>query len=339
MRRYGLISVLVMLLFIYSSCGTNTSSAPPAVDESDSAISAATSDADFPVTIENCGFSQVFEAPPERAIALYLNTSEILAAIGATDKVVGMVGDSSLALPIYAEALDNVPAISVDEFPLPSREVFLAEQPDFILTGAGGDFTEDAIGTREALQEQGIATYQMTATCDGATASLDTLHQDILNLGRIFGVFDQAELFVNEQNQRIEVVREELSSAAPLSIVNVDSASDKVFVGHSELLNTLLVFAGGENVFSDLTEQGSFSEVAWEEIVERNPDMILINDYGSTSVEDKIAAIEGHPALGSIAAVQNSRFAFMPLASLTTGARSAEAVEELAAQFHPELFQ
>ena len=74
----------------------------------------------FNVAIENCGFTQTFTAPPERAVSLTQHTTEIMLALGLQDKMVGTAYLDDAILPQYEAAYKQIPVLS-DEYP--SREV------------------------------------------------------------------------------------------------------------------------------------------------------------------------------------------------------------------------
>ena len=95
--------------------------------------------------------------------------------------------------------------------------------------------------------------------------------------------------------------------------------------------------AGGDNIFKDLNEK-QWVTVSYEEVLARNPDVILIHDYDSPSVEEKIQEIKSNPTLSQLDCVKNERFATIALESVLAGDRMAYAVESMASEFYPELF-
>lgn len=117
-----------------------------------------------------------------------------------------------------------------------------------------------------------------------------------------------------------------------------DSGNDGVFTCSGINFESLLIeYAGGHNIFSDLDEK-QWITVSYEEVLAREPDVILIHDYDSPSVEEKIKEIQTNPVLSQLECVQNERFAVITLESVLPGNRMAYAIESLAADFYPELF-
>ena len=58
----------------------------------------------------------------------------------------------------------------------------------------------------------------------------------------------------------------------------------------------LIEHAGGVNIFNDLDT--TWATVSWETVVERAPEVIVINDYGDTTLEEKDRPAQGEPCLG-----------------------------------------
>ena len=95
--------------------------------------------------------------------------------------------------------------------------------------------------------------------------------------------------------------------------------------------------AGGHNVFDDLTT--TWADVGWEQAVARKPDVVVINDYGSVTAEQKVVFITGNPALSSLPAVQNKRIVIVPLPGIFESVRAAQQVEAMAKAFYPTLWK
>ena len=129
-----------------------------------------------------------------------------------------------------------------------------------------------------------------------------------------------------------------VAGGEPVDVLVYDRGSNGVFTCSGSNFETLLIeLAGGHNIFDDLTDQ-QWVTVSYEEVLARDPDIILIHDYDSPSVEAKIAEIKSDPTLSQLECVQNSRFAAITLESVLPGDRMAYAVESMAAAFYPEVF-
>ena len=71
----------------------------------------------------------------------------------------------------------------------------------------------------------------------------------------------------------------------------------------------------------------------WEPVIERNPDVIVIVNYGNVTAEEKIAFMKDNPAFKDIPAVRDDRFVVLEYVEATPGPRNIEAVKRLAAAF------
>ena len=114
-----------------------------------------------------------------------------------------------------------------------------------------------------------------------------------------------------------------------------DSGNDGVFTCSGTNFETLLVeLAGGKNIFDDLREK-DWVTVSYEEVIDRQPDIILIHDYDAPSVEEKIKEIKANPVLAQLDCVKNDRFATIQLESVLPGNRMAYSVEKMFSEFFP----
>ena len=65
----------------------------------------------------------------------------------------------------------------------------------------------------------------------------------------------------------------------------------------------------------------------------RDPQVIVIVNYGEVTAEQKIAFLSGNPALAGVSAVRDRRFVVLDYVEATPGPRNIEAVAKLAAGF------
>jgi iron complex transport system substrate-binding protein len=289
-----------------------------------------------PVTVENCGIETTYEAAPERAVTMNQHATEVMLALGLEDRMVGTAYLDSTIRPDLKAAYEEVPVLA-DQYP--SHEVLLGVSPDFVYGGFASAFEDEGAGPREELEKLGIPTYLTSGYCPNRekAIALEDVYNDITNIGRIFGVPERADEVVTDMQATIDEVEERVGGAEPVEVFVYDSGTDRAFTAAGgEMTTTLVEIAGGRNVFDDVPE--TFTEVSWEEVVDRQPHLILILDYGDIRVEEKKQALLSNPALSSVPAVREERFAVIGLTDVVPGIRNAEAVETLAGAFHPEAF-
>lgn len=283
----------------------------------------------FPMVFENYGRELTIEKRPERVLTLGPNCTELFAALGLSDLVVGrsLVNHSRGPLPEYAEAVESIPELNHGSA---TREAILTSGADFIYA-LDWEISDQGLDIDEA-ESYGMKTYVNTAM------TLEEQYQEILDLGRIFGAEERADALVKEQRSRIAAIEEKLGDSEAVDVLVYDSGKNGVFTCSGVNFESLLIeLAGGHNIFSDLGDQ-QWVTVSYEAVLERDPDVIVVHDYDSPSVEEKIAEIKADPVLSQLDCVKEDRFVSITLESVLPGDRMAYAVEKLAEAFHPELF-
>ena len=282
------------------------------------------------VVFDNYGREAVIKKNPQRVLTLGPNCTEVFAALGLSDKVIGrsLVNHSRGPLPEYADEVNAIPQLN---FSGATREAVLTSGADFVYA-IDWEISDAGCNIEEA-KNYGMDVYVNSAT------TLDEQYKEILDIGKIFGIEERAEAFVADQKARISAVREKISDKKTLKVLVYDSGNDGVFTCSGTNFESLLIsLAGGKNIFDDLTEK-QWATVSYEEVLERKPDVIVIHDYDSPSVEEKIAEIKANPSLASLDCVKNERFVPITLESVLPGNRMAYAVEVLASAFYPEEFE
>lgn len=281
-------------------------------------------------TFENYGREVVIAKTPQRVLTLGPNCTELFAALGLGELVIGrsLVNHSRGPLEEYAAAVEAIPELNHGAA---TREAILSSGADFIYA-LDWEIGDAGCNIEEAGQ-YGMAVYVNSAV------TMEQIYGEILDLGEIFEIEERAQAFVADQQARIEAVQEKLSDRESVEVLVYDSGNDGVFTcSGSNFESVLISLAGGKNLFDDLQEK-QWVTVSYEEVLEREPDVILIHDYDSPSLEEKIAQIKADPMLSQLPCVQNERFAAITLESVLPGCRMAYAVERLAAVFHPEVFE
>ncbi|UFJ39817.1 ABC transporter substrate-binding protein [Brevibacillus humidisoli] len=286
------------------------------------------------VTLTNMGRTITYSAPPQRAVALNQHATEVMLALGLQDVMVGTAYLDDQILPEYQEAYEQVPVLA-DEYP--SKEVFLAANPDFAYAGWKSAFTEKQLGTVEELAEMGIKTY-IQESSNITAPTVEDVYEDIRNIGRIFRVEERADQLIDQMKREMEAITRQLGPVEqPLRVFVYDSGEDKPYTAANNYMTPLIELAGGKNIFDDI-EKG-WAEVSWEEVVARRPDVIVIMDYGKKTVQQKRDLLLARKGLSEVPAIQNKRFIVLPLSAAAEGIRAPIALETLARGFYPERFE
>ncbi|MGY6706100.1 ABC transporter substrate-binding protein [Roseinatronobacter sp.] len=289
-----------------------------------------------PVTVQSCDREVTFDAPPARAASNDVNLTEMMLVLGLNDRMVGYTGISGW------NKLDEEIRADIGELPelserYPTREVLIGADLDFWFAGwnygmrVGGEVTPDT------LQPFGVAVYELTESCihimprDGV--AIDDMFNDIRNLGAIFGVDDRADDLITGWQAELDQIAASIPDTDPLRVFVYDSGEDTPFTaGRYAMPTAMIEAAGGRNIMDDV--DSSWTRVAWEPVVERNPEVIIIVNYGEVTAEQKIEFMKSNPAFADMDAVVNDRFVVLEYVEATPGPRNIRAIRALAAAFN-----
>ncbi|WP_412065047.1 ABC transporter substrate-binding protein [Rhizobium sp. SYY.PMSO] len=291
-----------------------------------------------PVTIRSCNRDVTFDKAPERAVSNDVNLTEMMLALKLQDRMVGYTGVSGW------KTLDEKLREGVRELPelspkYPSKEVLLGANADFYFAGWNYGMKVGGEVTPETLAPLGIKVYELTESCifvmQKNKPTMDDMFVDLLNLGRIFRVEDRAQALVAGYRKQLGEIQAKIGHIdKPTRVFVYDSGEEKPFTsGRYGIPTAMIEAAGGVNVMDDVEK--SWTEVSWEPVIEKNPEVIVIVDYGQVTAAQKIAFLKGNPAFKNIDAVKNDRFVVLPYVEATPGPRNIEAIAALAKALHP----
>ncbi|MFE2294447.1 ABC transporter substrate-binding protein [Streptomyces sp. NPDC059452] len=325
-RTPALIAAAVLLPLALTACSASETS----TDAKGRSEASAKSDG-FPYTVTNCGVTSTFKAPPKRVVTMNQHVTEIMLELGLAKSLVGTAYLDDKVLPKYEKDYASVPVIAKE---YPSYEQVLATNPDFVYGGYASAFAAGDGRSREALKKSGIESRLNTESCAKADTPMETLYEEVREVGRTFGIADRAEAWIKQAKADNAATAEKLKDLKPLPVFVYDSGDKTAFTaGGKGIGNELIKRAGGTNIFADLDK--SFGDASWENVVARKPEAIVIYDYGATTVAQKKKRLLTDPALADVPAIKNKRFAVMPLSDVVLGVRVPAAVDKLAAQLHP----
>ncbi|RYH01596.1 ABC transporter substrate-binding protein [Salipiger sp. IMCC34102] len=290
---------------------------------------------DYPVIVQSCDREVTFEDAPEAAISNDVNLTEMMLALGLTDRMVGYTGISGWKTldERLREGVEELPELSAQ---YPSREVLLGAGADFFFAGWNYGMRVGGEVTPETLEPFGIQVYELTESCthimDKSKASLDDLYADIDNLGAIFGVSDRAEELVAGWQDEVAAMTDGVDPAEGPRVFVYDSGEDTPFTaGRYAMPTALIEAAGGTNIMDDFEK--SWATVGWEEVIERDPEVIVIVNYGDVTAEQKRDFMMSNPAFADLTAVREDNFVTLEYVEATPGPRNIEAIGTLATAF------
>jgi iron complex transport system substrate-binding protein len=286
-------------------------------------------------SVQSCNRTVTFAAPPERAISNDVNLTEMMLVLGLTDRMVGYTGINGWN-KLDAEMREGVAALPELSERYPSKEVLVGADADFFFAGWNYGMKVGGEVTPETLEPFGIQVYELTESCthvmDKDRASIEDMYTDLMNLGRIFDVEDRAAALVEGYRADLATFAEGLETGEPPRVFVYDSGEDAPFTAGLYAMPTAMIeAAGGTNVMEGFEK--SWGTVTWEAVVEQNPEVIVIINYGEVTAEQKRDFMMSNPAFAEIDAVRNDRFVTLEYVEATPGPRNIQAIKTLAEAF------
>lgn len=279
----------------------------------------------YPLTLDNCGVSVTIDKAPERVVTIKSTATELLLSLGLADRIVG-VGFQDGPLP-GALAVD-LPVLS-DK--LPSQEVVLETEPDFIYGGWESNFAADGAGERPTLEALGIQTYVAPAACRSikpAKLTFDLLFDEFREMGMVFDVEQDAEALIADQEAMLEGIE---PNSDGLTAVWYSSGTKTPYVGAGSNAPAMIMEKlGFANIFADVDE--GWTSASWEAIVDADPDLIVLVDAAWNSAAQKKQLLSENPITSQLDAVRNERYLIIPFPASEAGVRNVPATADMAAQ-------
>ena len=193
---------------------------------------------------------------PKRIVSLNPTTTELLFAIGASDRLVGrsqwdVFPDSARLIPDVGQALR------------PNVEAIIAVRPDLVLLYASADNR----GAFDRLRQAGIQTVAFRID------SIAHFERDTRLIGRMTGDSVKADALVDSVHATLERVRAATASLRRPSVFIHAWDRPIIAIGGGSFLSQLLDIAGGQNVYADIP--GPSATVTLEDVIQRNPDYVF----------------------------------------------------------------
>ena len=235
---------------------------------------------------DDAGTLVTINATPQRIVSLAPSNTEILAALGLLDRVVGVTDVCD-----YPPAVKNIPRIG--GYSAISIEKVAAARPDLVLAS---DITSQETVSR--LRNLGLPVVVV------APRGIDHVMRDIRMAGALTGTERAAEELAANLSARSAAAAPSPSSSYNLTIAHVVWNDPLYISGNDTLQNDVIVYTGGMNVFADKEGWGT---VSLEEFLMRNPDIIIVNGGGGMDNKTKDIILEdfmNSPQYASLSAVK-----------------------------------
>lgn len=257
------------------------------------------------ITVENCGDTVTFDAPPQRVTLLDNPSVATLAALDVLDRVITKAGlyPTEYYTDEVATQLEQIPTLT-DQVDATghlqiSREAVVETTPDLIIGSS------DTVN-RQTLGSNGIPLLDEPAFCGALTGEVtfDDVYNQVELYGTVFGKQDEADAYITELQARVAAVTEAIPDGENRTVAVLfptpGSATTYAY-GQGSMSYPLVDAVGLDNVFADETER--VFEVTAEELVDRNPD-IIIALHTDDDVDAIVNAVKDLPGAGAMTATR-----------------------------------
>lgn len=150
------------------------------------------------------------------------------------EPIAGKVKADHEALPVLAEKW-------------PSMEVFMNANPDFAI-GWGVAFSKKGVEA-QSIMSKGVKIFLPKSTVQ-FDATMDTLMDDFITLGKIFEIEDRARAYVAGERKRLAALRDGNKNRPAKTIFIYDSGDAEPFTVFEGFTTNLFQLAGAQNVLS-----------------------------------------------------------------------------------------
>lgn len=249
----------------------------------------------------------------ERAVSLAPNLTEIVFAVGAGERLVGVT--TFCDYPAEAQRIQKI-----GDTQTPNIENIIALKPQIVLVSTASQMENFS----KTLEQQGIAVFVTNPN------GLDDIYKTVRQVGEIFGRGEKARQIVDDLKRRVADVEARTASAADVKVF-LQISREKLFtVGKNSFMTDLINRAGGVSVSEDIEE--AYPNLSKETAFALNPEAIILSDS-----EDNR---EPNDVFKDSPAVKNGRV-FKINAELLSrpGPRVVDGLEQMAKALHPESFQ
>lgn len=339
MRLSGFKKMAAVLLSAALLAGCGQKEAAPTAAEAAAETTAAEASAEEygTVTIQNGDRTVTFTKMPEKVLCCHLYAAENMVMLGLEDKIAGKnvpTNPAEKPLDELKEKFDGIPEIQR------SHENAVAAGTDLVI-GQVSAFKDTGWGSYEQFESKGINCLTISGTLV-PDETVENVYEDIENLGKIFKVEDRAEALIAEIQGQIDEVKEavkDIPQEKKIRAFVLDTFNgNEIYTTSSGLESNLIELAGGVNCTRGMADSRWFN-TSVETLVEVNPDVIILNDYGTQTIEEKLEFLNSNPALKDVTAVKNQAYLTIPLVAVMQDVRAADACRTFAEYFYPECFR
>lgn len=193
--------------------------------------------------------------PAQRVISLAPDTTELLFAIGAGDKIVGVLDGH-----LYPKAAEKI--TKVGSFSGLDLEKIIALKPDLIVTWHYGFARQ-----MNALKRLNIPVYET------APKHLADIAKTAEDLGKLIGAETKGKKFAQVFTQKIDAIRKTYQGKQLIRVFYQIGSGPPLTINKESWINDVIELCGGRNSFASLPTL--VPELDLEAIIQKNPQVMI----------------------------------------------------------------
>ncbi len=264
---------------------------------------------------DDSGKEILLEKVPEKIASGAPSITEIVYAVGAQDKLVGVTEHCN-----YPEEAKQKEIIG--GYTGPNVEKIIELGVDLFITDTIAD------DVKQTLNDAGITVVVMTAK------NYNDIYNKIASIGEMLDAKQAAENLIDDMKGRQEAALNAISGLKGKKVFHEVWHDPLMTSGPGTFIDEIIKMCGGENIASDA--ESPYPEFSVEKLIERNPEVYLTADDGFKTVDD----IKARTGYDQIDAVKNERIYFLDADVISRpGPRIVEALELIAEAMYPEVFE
>jgi iron complex transport system substrate-binding protein len=265
---------------------------------------------------DDMGRRITFDAPPARIISLAPSVTEMLFAVGAADRLVGVTNFCDYPPEVKFKT-------KVGGMTNPSLEKIVELKPDLIIITMEGNTKEDF----DKLDELGLKIFVTNPR------NFAGIMRSILDIGKITGYEKNAQDLVDQLKTReanVERLVEHLSKPKVFILMSIGPV---MTAGKNTFVHEMVEKAGGVNIAG--TQGITYPQLNREEVVKQDPDVIIAPSDLAPSVD---YITNAYPEWKTLKAAKANRVYLIDANSMQRpGPRFVDGLEEITKAIHPEI--
>jgi iron complex transport system substrate-binding protein len=232
------------------------------------------------VVQDDAGRSVALSQPASRIVSLMPTVTDLVIAMGHADRLIARTD------------YDNDPRIarlpSIGGGLTPSVEWLAAQKPDLVVAWPD-NATRSVVSRIEAV---GIRVYA------ARTETIADAVRTIRNVGVLLNATRAADSLARSITTSLDSVRRAAAARVRVRVAYVLAVQPLTIAGPATFIDELIRIAGGENVFADVRQP--FPEVNLEELIRRDPDVIVLARETTSDAEELLIRLPGWRELHAV---------------------------------------